>query len=94
MLKLANYIGGYALIDFGGQVVSTTPITIAGAYEQIKSGKPIVFQNIKFDADLPGVTVVVSMGSWDSADPDSNYMAIFGETLIYITAEDSVYIPE
>lgn len=89
---MANYIGGYALVDFGGQVVSTTPITIAGAYEQIKSGKPIVFQNIKFDADLPGVTVVVSMGSWNTADVDSAYSAIFGETFITITAEDSIYV--
>lgn len=89
---MANYIGGYALIDFGGQVVSTTPITIPGAYEQIKSGKPVVFQNVKFDVGLPGVTVVVSMASYDSADADSNYVAIFGDTYITITAEDSIYI--
>lgn len=89
---MANYIGGYALIDFGGQLVSTTPITIPGAYEQSKSGKPVVFQNIKFDADIPGVTVVVSMATWDSADPDSNYVAVFNDTFIVITAEDSIYI--
>ena len=89
---MANYIGGYALIDFGGQTVSTTPITVPGAYEQIKSGKPIVFQNIKFDADLPGVTVVVSMAAWNSSDVDSSFAAIFGETFITITAEDSIYV--
>lgn len=89
---MANYIGGYALIDFGGQLVGTTPITIPGAYEQIKSGKPVVFQNVAFEESLPGVTVVVSMAAWDSADDDSNYLAIFGETYITITAEDSIYI--
>lgn len=91
---MANLKGGYALIDFGGQVVSTTAITIPGAYEQVKSGKPVIFQNIKFDADLPGVTVFVSMASWDSADPDSNYNAIFGETFIFVGADDTVGIVE
>lgn len=91
---MANLKGGYALIDFGGQAVTTTPITIPGAYEQVSSGKPVIFQNITFDAALPGTSVFVSMSTWDSANPDASYMAIFGDTYIYITAEDSVYIPE
>ncbi len=91
---MANFPGGFAFIDFEGQAVSTTPITVPGAYALVKTGKPIIFGNIRFDPDLPPVTVCISMATWDTPDPDSDYMTIFGETYIYITAEDSVYIPE
>lgn len=89
---MANLKGGYALIDFGGQAVSTTPITIPGAYEQVKSGKPVIFQNVTFDASLPAASVFVSMSSWDPAGDSPVYVAIFGETFISITDEDSVFV--
>lgn len=91
---MANYLGGYAIIDFGGQALSTTPITIPGSYAKAKSGKPIVLQNVTFDASLPGTTVVVSMASWDSADDGANFVMIFGETYIHITSEDAIAIEE
>lgn len=91
---MATFKGGFAYIDFEGQSLSTTPITVPGAYALVKTGKPVIFGNVKFDTTLPGASVCVNMSTWDSADPNSNYMAIFGETFVYITAEDSVYIAE
>lgn len=91
---MANLKGGYALIDFGGQAVSTTPIIIPGAYAQVKSGKPVIFQNITFDATLPGTSVFVSMSTWNDSDPDSSYVAVFGETYVEITKDDEISIQE
>lgn len=89
---MATFKGGFAYIDFEGQAVSTTPITVPGAYALVKTGKPVIFGNIKFDPDLPPTSVCVSMSTWATAAPDSNYTAIFGETFIDITAEDSVLV--
>ena len=91
---MANLKGGYALIDFGGQAVSTTPITIPGAYALVKSGKPVIFQNITFDALLPGTSVFVSQSTWQDGDPDSDYVAVFGDTYIGITKDDAIAIQE
>lgn len=91
---MANLKGGYALIDFGGQAVSTTAITIPGAYEQVKSGKPVIFQNITFDATLPATSVFVSMSTWDNSNPGANYVAIFGDTFINITKDDEISVAE
>ena len=89
---MATFKGGFAYIDFEGQAISTTPITVPGAYALVKTGKPVIFGNIKFDPDFPPVTVCVNMATWYSADPDATYTAIFGDTLIDITAEDSVAV--
>lgn len=91
---MANFKGGFAYIDFEGQEISTTPITVPGAYALVKTGKPVIFANVTFDDTIHSTSVCVSQSTWDSSDPDSNYVAIFGETYIIITAEDSVYISE
>lgn len=91
---MANFPGGFAYIDFEGQIISTTPITVPGAHALVKTGKPVIFGNIVMEATIPPVTVCVSMATWDNDDPDAPYIALFGETAIYISAEDSVYLPE
>lgn len=91
---MANFPGGFAFIDFDGKVISTTPITVPGAYALVKTGKPVIFGNVKFDLGIPPATLCVSMSSWDSGDADSDYVAIFGDNYVSITHEDSVFIQE
>ena len=89
---MANFPGGFAFIDFDGQAISTTPITVPGAYALVNTGKPVVFGNVKFDNGLPAVSLCVNMASWDSGDTGYTYVAIFGDTFISITPEDSIFI--
>lgn len=88
---MANYVGGYAIIDFDGQTLSTTAITVPGAYNACLSGKPLIFENVKFDGSLPAVSVFVSMCSWDSVDKIA-LLCIFGDTYIAINNDDTVVI--
>ena len=91
---MAVFKGGFAYIDFECQAISTTPITVPGAYALVKTGKPVIFGNVKFDPDIPSVSLCVNMASWDIDGDTETYVAIFGETYISITSEDSVFIQE
>ena len=88
---MANYVGGYAIIDFDGQAISTTAITVPGAYNACLTGKPLVFENIKFDPDLPAISIFVSMCAWDNVDK-TKLVCIFNDTFIDINNDDTVVV--
>ena len=88
---MANYVGGYAIIDCGGQALSTTAITVPGAFNACLSGKPLVLENVRFDAALPAVSVFVSMCAWYSTAKEKMSL-IFGDTYIDISNDDTVVI--
>lgn len=88
---MANYVGGYAIIDCGGQTLSTTAITVPGSFNACLSGKPLVLENVKFDADLPAVSVFVSMCVWNTSAKESISL-VFGDTFITVANDDTVVI--
>ena len=89
---MANYVGGYAIIDFGGQTISTTAITVPGAYNACLSGKPLVFENVKFDPGIPAVSLFVSSCAWGDASKESLTCIFNGDTFVVIANDDTVVI--
>lgn len=88
---MANYVGGYAIIDCGGQTLSKTAITVPGSFNACLSGKPIVLENVSFEADVPAVSVFVSMCAWNSSAKESMTL-IFDDTYITVANDDTVVI--